>query len=212
MANGVKFTTDSAARIAKAVIGWERHTQNPRTPRGRHGAGNPLGFWAKITDTDEDRISGKYSWKAIKFKDDGSFEEFEEWGKGSHEDQTGFAREAIYDSVYVLKKSIVWMEPALGQDYYIFQYNPGPIWATIEGEDTIPARSGNEPSSVTVTVFEVGPKPYLLTEGESIDAYNCYSKAIDIPIDKKLRLELNFGTGGLLWIVGADCEQEASGS
>ena len=119
---GVKLTKEAAQRMANATIVVERQLKSSPVQPRRSGGGTFVGFWAKITDKESD--GPKCSWKRMEAKDDHTFEENENWGKGNFAEDTGWAIE-ISESKYVLKDSIVWLEPAFNQDYFIFRYTPG---------------------------------------------------------------------------------------
>jgi hypothetical protein len=147
---GVKLSVDAAKRTRDAVQGWEREFAS-LAGEHRVSKGAPYtGFFAKITENAFD--SKKYSWEKLEAKDDNTFANNTEWGKGDRTKDDGYAVE-VNGSKFVLKDSIVWLEPAFGQDYYVFQYSPGKRVAKTEGTD-IAGMSGNTYGFSTVSVYK----------------------------------------------------------
>ncbi len=132
------FDQESAQRIAATVIESERARKNTPSPQKKYTKSS-VGFFAKITDG----ADGKYSWVAIKHKDDNTHEDIEDWGTGDHEEEQGFAVAAGggYDD---LNDTIVFLIPARGEgtDYYVFGNATGNASAIFRLDTTIPARSG----------------------------------------------------------------------
>lgn len=148
---GVTFTKNAAERTKKAVLTVEREYSSTAGEQ-RKGKGAPFtGFWAKITSSTLN--NKKYSWEKLEAKDNQTFASRTDWGTGDNTKDTGYAVE-VNESKYVLKDSIVWLEPAFGQDYFVFQYNPGVRLAKTGGA-AIAAVSGNTLGSATVSVWKV---------------------------------------------------------
>ncbi len=137
---GVTFTKNAAERTKKAVITVEREYSSTAGEQ-RRGKGAPyLGFYAKITaGSPPDK---KYSWEKIEYKADGTWASKSEWGTGDRTKDTGYAVESMYQSGYVPVGSIVWMYPAPGQDYFLFEFEGRPRLARV-GPNDIPAKSGS---------------------------------------------------------------------
>lgn len=166
---GVKLSREAARRMADATMTVERMLQGQPAPTKRKSGAAYIGFYARITDRESD--GPKCSWVKLEAKPDGTFEDNEDWGKGDHADEWGWAVD-INGCENVVKQSIVWLEPAMGQDFYVFCYAPGvlvvksidPIESEEEGEvkvelpddeedeikvhnpygDTVPAESDDE--------------------------------------------------------------------
>ena len=148
---GVTFTKNAAERTKKAVLTVEREYSSTAGEQ-RKGKGAPFtGFWAKITSSTLN--NKKYSWEKLEAKDNQTFASRTDWGTGDNTKDTGYAVE-VNESKYVLKDSIVWLEPAFGQDYFVFQYNPGVRLAKTGGA-AIAAVSGDTLGSATVSVWKV---------------------------------------------------------
>lgn len=131
MANA-KFTQKDAQRIAKATRKIEKLTPANKADKRRPSAGTP-GFWAKITDSSD----GLYSFEQLEATINDKLEENAngELITGFHTETTGYAIEAT-ESKSVPNDSIVWMEPAHSQDYYIFKFAEAQgFWAKIGERD-----------------------------------------------------------------------------
>jgi len=80
----------------------------------------PYGFWAAITATDNE---GKYSWKSQVINSDGTLSNDTDNGtSGNYDDDTLYAVEALWASKAVIIGSMVWLYPALTQEFYVFPY------------------------------------------------------------------------------------------
>ncbi|WP_254510425.1 hypothetical protein [Anatilimnocola floriformis] len=129
------FNDQSARRIAKAVRIVEKLTKNKGGLR-RPLHGGEGGFWAKIGEREDKR----YSWKQVHAVDDDKLEEDEEnFASGDKDEETGYAIEAM-EKKDVPEDSIVWLQPGITKDYYVFKYSdavPGLIRFQLQEDLTL---------------------------------------------------------------------------
>lgn len=195
---GIKATREAYQRFANATLIIERKPRSgPVETRG--GRTSFVGFWAKITDKESD--GPKCSWKRMEPKDDHTFEENEDWGKGNFAEDTGWAIE-ISNSKYVLKDSIVWLEPAFNQDYYVFRYTPG-VRIAKTGDDDIPERNDSDkPGSGDVTIWKYDKDTdKLIATTQKVKAFNAMSSSIA----SDRFVQITFSEEGYWWITAEDC-------
>lgn len=163
MANERYKLDKKTAELLGAMIAERQRTPKEGPSIRLEGKGRSSGgFWAKITDSNE----GRYSWTALKIEN-GNFVEDENWGKGSHNDDGGFAAEK-HQSKYVLKGSIVWLEVFPTEHVYIFDYSASKI-ATLTTDIT--ARTGSTLGHGTVSV-EVADEENLIAENVTVKVFN----------------------------------------
>lgn len=149
----VGFTGDGARRVAAATTWVEGVRRNdPAGPR-RPSKHSPLGRWIKITSA---HTEGKYSWVAVKWNATHAYEEDADAGSGDKDAENGYAVEAIYKSEHVILNSIVWAYPAMGQDYYLFDYHP----------------SAQQGTTGLTDVLQGGTDTVTLATGETVTATN----------------------------------------
>jgi hypothetical protein len=137
-----QFDRKSAERIGR-VVGYVEGMLRSE-PAGRRATPifPPMDFLGKITDSDHE---GKYSWTMQAVQSDGTLADDDGGRSGDYEDETGFARESLWQSKDVPIGSIVRLRPALGQDFLIFDYNGAAIYVLLS-EDLL------EGGSVDATV------------------------------------------------------------
>lgn len=198
---GVNFTKKGAERIAtvtKYVEGQPRN--NPRNNR-KPSQNVALGFWAKITDSDD---NGKYSWEAMKPNSSQELEVDTDWGQGSHSNPEGYAVEAKNKSKWVLDDSIVFMWPAKTEEYYLFDYMPGVIVAKLLESETISERLSATPGYGDITYEKYDGSTF--TDGQVITVYNPFRTEILADSENDLYVEAAFGDGGVWWLIAVDCK------
>lgn len=120
------YDPDSAERIGRATLFVESLRRNSPSG-GNRSLPKSLGFWAKITGSDE----GKHSWIGLKPEEDGSLVEDEFWGTGDHTELTGYAIEV--NGSTVAEDTVVWLVPAIVQGFYLFQDRPFGLFCTTNG-------------------------------------------------------------------------------
>lgn len=185
-------------RMAASTVGWERANQNGRPLANRRPVSRSTGIWAKTKEGEE----GKYSWIAMKPNEDGELEEDEDWGSGDHTKDEGYAVEIRYGSEYVLEGSIVWLMPASGQNFYVFDYVPGTQWVKSSATINFPARDSQEPGEGTLKFMELDEDGHF-AEGQEMKVFNGYKDVVELSSSKLAQVD--FGLEGKWWIVGADC-------
>lgn len=116
-----QFDKKSAERIGRVVGYVESVIRNQPARRGAGPVFPPYGFWARITDSDG---AGKYSWQMQTINADGTLSDDDDGRSGSHEDDAGYAVSASGDH-HVENDSVVWMVPALSQDFLVFGGSAG---------------------------------------------------------------------------------------
>lgn len=194
---GVTFTKNAAERTKKAVITVEREYSSTAGEQ-RRGTGAPFtGFWAKITSSTLN--NKKYSWEKLEAKDNQTFASKTDWGTGDNTKDTGFAVE-VNESKYVLKDSIVWLEPAFGQDYFVFQYNPG-VRLAKTGSTEVDAATDTTLGYANVSVFKVANGSRTDTNLD-IRAYNSASDTIKADT----WIQITYDVIDAIWLITAeDC-------
>lgn len=188
------FDQQSVQRITATVHAVERGPKNtariPAKPVG------PVtdGFWAEImTGAD-----GKYSWRAVGFNDLEWENKATEWGEGDHTADNGYAVEAQWQSRYVLQGSKVFLQPAVTQDHYLFNYAPGGI--IVVSTSVITAGTTGQLGSGTATVYITEPDGSY-TSSVSTTVFN--QAEFDIETTKILQCKYCSG----LWLVDVElCE------
>lgn len=192
--SGVKFSKEAAQRVAQATISVERMLQSrPATKKGKSGSAY-VGFYARITERED--AGPKCSWVKLEAQDDGAFENNEDWGTGDHTEDTGWAVD-INGCENVVKGSIVWLEPAMGQDFYVFCYSPGVL--VVKSIEPIPSEEEGE---VKVELED--------DEEDEIKVHNPFGD--DVPIDEgeeEVTLIVGYEALKGRWVViGEDCSEE----
>lgn len=211
------FTEKGAKRVADATLYIERASRNSPSGKGQGPTLSPLGRYAKIKAGED----GKYSWVAVKHNSDGEIEEDEEWGTGSHEapsedeEATGYAIESRWKSTSVIFGDIVWITPAMGQDFYVFDYNPSVRLAKITDADEITAREDETPGEgeVKVLVYDTDDDLFSVAlddddEEITVTVKNPFRTVIEIPdgdAETELYLQMEF-RDGQWWVTGVECD------
>jgi len=203
------FTEKGAKRVAEATLYIERSSRNNPSGKGQGPTLSPLGRYAKIKAGED----GKYSWVAVKHNADGEIEEDDEWGSGDHTEDTGYAIESRWKSESVIFGDIVWITPAMGQDFYIFDYSPSVRLGKITDTDEITAREDETPGEgeVTVLVYEDDEITEALDDDDdeiTVTVKNPFRSKIEIPDgdeEEELYLQMEFRDGEW-WVTGVECD------
>lgn len=183
------FDRKSAERIAKVVGYVEKQIRNG-VPSARGGGGGQFGFWAIILDREDD----KYKWVQCEAGAGGTART--DWRSSGDEFN---AYEQKYGSEWVLKQSVVWMEPRLtgtqGEEQYTFTYDPSGVFAN-SGDSGISASGDDALNSSMVQIYHIDPDDgQLLPADDYVIAWNPASD----PIDPNKRIMMKYVEG--LWIV-----------
>lgn len=181
-----------------ATLQVERMTQGGAEPPRQRSSLPSAGRWARITEGED----GKYSWIGLKPNDEDSLIEDESWGKGDHTKDEGYAVEARHQSPFVLDGSDVWLTPAKGMSYFLFDYNPGVQWVKSFDSINFPARSSTTPGEGTLTFMEMDESGHF-AEGQERKVFNGYKQSIQLNSSKLAQVQ--FGLEGKWWITGVDC-------
>ncbi len=163
MGKGYTFNKQSVQRIKKSVEFTEGFSQ-PNTQR-IGPSGSPLGFWAVILFQGESHPK-RYSWSQLiaqPFDDPMVLNTQKPYLLEGTEDT--YPAFEIWGSEHVLPNSIVWLYPAITEEYYIFEYHPGSVIAKV-GEDDIDEATGDGPRSVIAANLTL----YRWEEDELVDA------------------------------------------
>jgi hypothetical protein len=189
-----QFDKRSSERIARAVGYVEGVLKGGGSGRAGAAVFPPLGFWAKITDTDND---GKYSWQAQLVNDDGTLADDTDGASGDYTEDTGYAVEVLWGSAAVLLNSIVWLYPAMSQDFLLFQYTPS--GAVIEAGGEMAAGSWSSPTSGEGIVQKWNGSGFVPAD-DNVTIYNPFNSVIHA--DTKLQCLYVDG----IWLANAeDC-------
>lgn len=195
-----------AYRLSKRAIQKVKKTFNKvdRTPASLQGEtvggkGAPyIGFYAKITAVGTE--SDKYSWERLEANTNRTFTVNSQWGSGDRTSDTGYATE-VNGSKFVLKDSIVWLVPAFGQDYFVFEYSPSARIAKTGGS-TIAAATDGTLGNGLVSVYKVTSGTRTDTNFD-IKAYNTMGS--EIAADTWIQITYNQIDG--IWLITAeDCD------
>src|SRR5579883_2051998 len=158
------FSYSTGKRIIKATKHVESQQRfYPRAERAKYPVPQlgQQGFWAQIVDKDP-MSSGKYSFKSLAPQTSSPWLVINpDWTSGLYSDPSGYAVEAGGSTV-VLKNSIVWMESALTQDYFIFRYSPGGTLA--KTSTVVTPMGGITPGSGHADIYTMGGT----TTGENV--------------------------------------------
>lgn len=192
------FTPDAARRIIEATRFVERSSRNPHGPFLRTPTPSLTGFYARITDGD----GYKYSFEALEPQEDGELEVNDDWITGDHTADKGYAV-STDKSEYVLMDSVVWLEPARNQDYYLFHYRPGLQLAKLAENDEISKREGSTAGTGEVTIVEFDPDSETFEDKEEINVFNFMTTEVDADDDD--RFVFVSYCNGVWWLSGADC-------
>lgn len=157
-----KNSCERITHVVKTVEGWTRNATDTARRRPTRG---PLGFWAKIGQ----HTGKRYSWRqleALPLDETDVLGLSDDLGYGNKDDEAGFAFE-ITGSETVLEGDIVWMMPAIGQDYYVFEYSPGSRFAKVGSSDI------NAGTLATVTLLELDKTTHHLDyTTKTVQAFN----------------------------------------
>jgi len=133
------FDEQSCKRIAKSTLWVERHIAPSRNQALSYRPGND-GFFAVIKDykgNDASNGANAYSWVALQPGSDGTWGPNSEWGHGEWNgaEPGNIIARCLDGSANVIWGDYVWLSPATGQDFYVFQYNGGGRIVTYVGSD-----------------------------------------------------------------------------
>jgi hypothetical protein len=163
------FTTTGAKKIAQATREFLRKPKN-QSIRGKRGSSySDGGRWAKITA----KSGKKYDWVSVKPTEEG-WEEMPAWGQGSSGQASGYAMESEYRSEWVLTDSIVWIDPCVELNCYLFSYSGGVQVG--KNNSYITAGTESNPGGGSVTV-QVPPETGMAWEdGDIVDVINPFAE------------------------------------
>lgn len=203
MSKGVKLSLDAAKRTKEAVIAFER-TKRDLSGGDLHSSQHNLGFWAKITVAGTYDSAGvsdyKYSFVQVDHNEAGQWVAKTDWRTGDRTASSGYAVEAIYRSAYVPIGAIVWMYPAITQEYYLFDFRDISRHAITTSEIT--AMSGSTLGKGTVR-FEKQTVDNLELDSDSPREMQVYNKSGEtIDDDKRLTV---FMVNGRWQVIYEDC-------
>ncbi|WP_459558342.1 hypothetical protein [Lacunimicrobium album] len=126
-------------RTKSGVGNWNARPSGGGSKKEWHWA--KLDHPASIESTTDPRY-GKYSHREMEWDEDLKRLKVKEDGiVGSYEDETGYARELMWGSPYCMRGHIVKMYKQ--KDYYVFEYNPTPIFGRLNSNNIITAGAPN---------------------------------------------------------------------
>lgn len=199
----VGFSKNDALRVATSTRYVERMLRNDPT-RGKGPTPSASGHYAKITGTDTDRTTGKYSWVAVEWKYTHLIEENSKWGEVAYdaEPNVNYAIERNFSKQIPIKTNeIVWLEAQNGpQPYFIFDYD-GTMKNGIT-TTTISPRSSDIPGSGSWKVYKYDATYNAFTSDvlDTVIVKNPF--ATTITTNKRIQCVFN---QGVWWLVSAEC-------
>lgn len=202
MTDEYQFSERAIVKIAAAVRDFENRLRGQIPPPVSYSPPRGLRL-AKITDG----ADGKYSWTALEPQEDGTLQPNADWGSGDHAEESGFARELLYNSEHVLNGAVVEMFPSYNQEFYYFRYNPGTIRA--KTSTIIPKRSGQTLGQGEATV-EHYEDDGTLTAGQQITVYSSYKSDVNPDAVADQIIRLSWAEGGIWEVEGEDCSEDES--
>lgn len=155
------------------------------------------GFWAKVGERDGKR----YAWEKLKPLPLDEEEVLGEgdYGEGSTENQPAFE---THGSEAVIEGDIVWLRPAMGEDYFVFDYTPGTRSVfTAEDIEKCDAGASRTMVSAEVDLYE-NEDGTLTSTGKTVEVFNWTRSEI-----KANRfLLINYSPADKCWYIGSeDC-------
>lgn len=182
------FTQEGAARIRTVVEFNEKLYKNqlPQAGKTDYAGG---GFWAIL---DEHR-EGKYSWVAQKWDDAAQLWLSDLDFYGSHDDDTGYARE-VHGSWNALLKERIILVPAVTEDFYWCEQQGGMLGLTV---GAIPANSSGSVAPYTNKVRVANGDPDIHPGFRTIRALNWSGTAINAGV--KVQAKYFGGTWVIDW-------------
>lgn len=193
------FDNQTIQKIAQAVNGYLKSYKNPAAILPRVASYNDGSFWAEIQERDPDADGFKYSWKAVRFNSDGTYEADDTIGKGLYSDESGYAIEHRWLSQHVVERDLVHLTPCQGNLYYTFDYLP----EIKVGRGNCTARDGQVPGqgSMTYQVYDKETDEFADADPHIAISFKNWSKT-EVPSSRYVSI---FFAQGFWWLNGFDC-------